>query len=164
MLSAALISRSAKRMIECENILELQIKTPQNINKSFFLRTFSDFFSVVNGFSFSVNKVNALAAHSIGTQLLNQELINLLSSILSTEDVPKSALDRLIYSCEYGFSVENDLIDSVASKLYIRSNKQISQLPIPILSRILSSNSLKIQNEDNLFELLRELYSTNTEY
>jgi hypothetical protein len=166
-LCAALICPRVKKQIERKSNYEMPIQIPGDIDKSLFLRTFSDFFSVLNGFSFPINDANVSVAKRIGDLLENQQLINFAFKVFSRRLEFKTPFHQLLFSVEYGASVGNDIIDSVASEFYQflnEQNEQISRLPVAIISRILSSKSLKIRKEDDLFKALDALYTKNSGY
>jgi hypothetical protein len=163
-LSASLISPFAKRMIEHENCFEMEIKIPPQIENEHFLKTFFEIFDTLNGFSFSITKLNASSVHSIGRQLLNQKLLDSSFCLLSESIESKSPIDQLLFYLDSGSSIESDLISSVASEFYLFSKEQLSRIPINILSQILSSKSLKIEDETIFFDILISLYSNDTKY
>jgi hypothetical protein len=163
-LSASLISPFVRQMIENENRFEIELQIPPKINEEVFLKTFCEFFLSLNGFSFSINEMNASSAHSIGRQLLNPKLLNLSFSILSQSIKSKSPIDQLLFFVETDSTIETDLINSIASEFYQFSKEQICQIPFKILSQILSSNSLKIESETHFFDLLISLYSIDSKY
>jgi hypothetical protein len=151
-LSASLISSFAKQKIEHENENEIELKIPSEIEFEVFLKTFCEFFDILNGFSFSITEMNSSSAHWIGRQLLNQELLDSSFSVLSKCFESKSPIDQLFIHIEIGSSIEADFINSVASEFYLFSKEQLSRIPIDILSQILSSTSLKIENETKFFD------------
>lgn len=127
-------------------IESFQLETPESSKCSEILR------NLLNGSKISITEDQSRIFRAISLELGNDELFSLINDDISI----KNAIE--INQIKYNLSLNSEKeIEFVASHFYEISPKDISSLDISVIESILSSESLVISSERELFEFIKDL-------
>lgn len=120
--------------------------------------------NICRGKAISVDKNNFENLVAIATELENTELISALVSTSDTEyfDIQK-ALDLLTKKTLPNSSLKT-LTDKIASQFCDISDQNLSNLDLETLDLLLSSPSLRIKDEDSLYDFLRTRFTSDLSF
>ena len=126
----------------------------------------SKFKSLMLGESININEEESFQMKIISILLNNEELFNKISELYSNEISETNIyqyLSNLTFLYEisptfYHFSTQ-DIINFVASHFYSIDKSRIIHLPKEVLLSIISNENIKIDNEDSLFEFIKQIFN-----
>jgi hypothetical protein len=124
---------------------------------------FEQFLSLGWDTSFIIDDDHLLFIHSIVRELSNCELSGLIDKKLERDLNISNVLERLRDSETFDFPSDK-LIAFVASHFYQFNSSQVSNISLSTFSSILSHESLQIQDEDSLYDLLSQYFDKSSAY
>lgn len=151
----------------------IHYKTPKNGNSPTYEELFSEEIvqllkEISRGQQISINKDQSIKLQQISILLCNNELFDSIEKLYPEEtkdDKINEYLNKLTLFQNQIIAkiIEEDidfssLIDIIASHFYQIDKNQIKSLPKSLLLKILSNTHLKIEDEDTLFEIIKEIF------
>lgn len=114
---------------------------------------------VCSGGSFQVDKSNFLSLLRLSHHLENEEILSSLLSMINVESLSvEESLILLEGGLKFGISFVSqlqNLCGSVASHFYEIKDEVLKELDLETLGLLLSNDSLKIEDEDSLYDFIR---------
>jgi hypothetical protein len=135
--------------------LHLETKDPENYFKSFLSLGF--------GFGFEVPSQTRNFVFDLCRELRNAELYESLFNAAENKITKSNVIDRILTLSEMKSSYESE-IAFVASHFFEFSRSDFSELNLNIISDIVGHQSLKLRNEDSLYEFISTLISEDSNY
>lgn len=124
---------------------------------------------ISQGIQVSINSDQAKKMQHISILLGNSELFNSLQG-LHSQQLTDNNIDASLAKLElYQYQPQNTtmfqnidfslLIDTISSNFYQIDQNKLKKLSTPILHAIISNEHLKIDNEDSLYEFIKEIFN-----
>jgi hypothetical protein len=124
---------------------------------------FSRFLSLGRGETITVSKSDISFYESLSEELLNDELSAAVSEVTMSDIKCDNVFVMLRRRQNVGFDISNE-IEFIAVHLEDIDKSELGKFEPEILSRILSSDGLKIKSEDWLYELIWEFIEADRSY
>lgn len=114
--------------------------------------------SLLNGSTIAISKEMMKIFYSISFEFGNENIISCVEEDLTCENI----FEILQIKLKFSLNIERE-IDFIASNFCYFESSKISSLPVSIISSILSSDSLVVKSEHDLFEFICGLISQHEE-
>lgn len=147
---------------------------PQNANfapiKEIFTEEMVNLLKLISqGIQVSITSDQSKKMQHISILLGNSELFNSLQGLHSQQLTDNNIEDSLVKLELYQYQPQNTtmfqnidfsfLIDTISSNFYQIDQNKLKKLSTPILHAIISNEHLKIDNEDSLYEFIKEIFN-----
>jgi hypothetical protein len=124
---------------------------------------FLSFLALGAGYTVLVNFNNATFFGSLCRELANVVILQLISHSSHESLNCRTVIDQLLLLCELCGNCETE-VAFCASHFHELPSSSLSKLSLPILSTILSHQSLKLKSEDSLYEFIFHQLERSWEY
>jgi hypothetical protein len=160
--SAVIFSAKALKLLCDEEINRIELQIPSNVDSEEFANILNEVFDLLIGKPLEINENNYLNILSISIQIDNPELTQKCFEFFKNIENPKVEQLLFIFQTIDLSSISFDISSfiSIISNNFenISKNELLKILPFG-LSLILKPDSLHLNNEDSLFEFLKEYNS-----
>lgn len=126
------------------------------------------FKQISSGFSIELNEEQSYKMKILSIYTNNEELYEIIEehypSIMTKDNIDQNLLILPNFHSISFSSMKSKIVENISSNFCSIDQNKLLQLPKSALYSILSNDHLKIQNEDSLYDFIREIFPNDTEH